>query len=200
LEEVKPDKYSQEERESIRKDFGIPVGNKVIAFIARLHPQKRPMDFVELARRYQRNASFTFLMVGDGPQSEQVVQTIEKLSLNNFIRSSFYSPIADVYAITDVLVILSEYEATPLVLLESQAMGVSVVSTDVGNIRDVLRYSGGGIVVKSIGNIEEVMNAIPRALALDLNPAEMWKKIYDRYSVPIISRKFKSVFLGEFDE
>ena len=121
--EVDPGRYPIEEVTAIKSRLDLPPGKKIVAFIARFHPQKRPMDFVELSRRCAADPSLHFLMVGEGPLSDVVDGYIDKNRPQNLTAIRFYRPITEIYAIMDVMVLPSEYEAMPLVVLEAQGYG-----------------------------------------------------------------------------
>jgi len=152
-----------ESKKNRRLEFGVPEDKIVVCFAARLHPQKRPNDFLKLAKRFEHDSRYYFLMVGDGPLRENVDEFIELYQLNNFKKIGFHQPISDVLAISDVLIITSEYEGLPLVLLNALAMSVAVVSTDVGSVSDVLSRDGAGIVVSSVGNVDQLSEALLQA-------------------------------------
>ena len=94
------------------------------------------MDFVELARRFVNDPAMFFLMVGDGPLADQVDAQISKIGLKNIQRHPFYRPISDILAVTDVLVLPSDFEGMPMVIIEAQAMGkpVNINRINVENI------------------------------------------------------------------
>ena len=168
-----PDRYTSDEIESLRQRFDIPSGNRVVTFMARLHQQKRPMDFVELARRCASDENITFLMVGSGPLQDAVDGEIARIGLQNIIRLPFHRPSSEIFAVTDVYVLPSEYEGMPLVILEAQAMGIPVVVTDVGNNREVIGITRGGIVSDSIGNVSGLRDGVLALLASPPDPMQI---------------------------
>jgi glycosyltransferase involved in cell wall biosynthesis len=168
--ELDPAAYSPDKIFALKKEFGLPLDKKIVTFASRVHPQKRPMDFVELARRLSTDSSMAFLMVGDGPLAAQVSEQVARIGLMNFYRRPFYSPISDVFAISDVLVLPSDFEGMPMIIIEALAMGTPVVVTDVGNNREVVEYTHGGIVIPRIGDVTALMDGrrvpkIPPGLA-----------------------------------
>ncbi len=177
-----PDRFSKDEIESLREKIGIPTGNRVVTFMARLHQQKRPIDFVELARRCASDESITFLMVGNGPLQDAVDKEIARTGLSNIVRLPFHKPSNEIFALTDVYVLPSEYEGMPLVILEAQAMGIPVVVTDVGNNKEVIGTTGGGIVVDSIGNVNELRNGVLSMLASPPSPAQVRMQTIEQLS------------------
>jgi glycosyltransferase involved in cell wall biosynthesis len=198
-DEVNPAAYSPQTKQVIRNRLGLPPEGKVVAFVARLHPQKRPMDFVELARRFSSDSAVTFLMVGDGPLAAQVEAEVNRLGLKNFRRLPFYRPISDIYALADVIVLPSEYEAMPLVIAEAQAMGKPVVVTDVGNNREVVEMTGGGVVVPRVGDIAALMEGVRRMLDSPPDPERVRQAILSRFGIEVIAEQYRKVLLGTGD-
>ncbi len=197
LDNINPAEYSVERCIQIKQKLGIPVERKLVTFCARIHPQKRPLDFIELARRFAGEGDIHFLMVGDGPLSSVVEEQIERTGLKNFTRSKFYTPISDIYAITDVMVVPSEYEAMPLVVLETLAMGKPVVATDVGHIRDVVEMAHGGVVVPNIGDVAALRLGVLKALHEPVDSAGMRKVIEQRFGISHIAQQYLRVWLGD---
>jgi glycosyltransferase involved in cell wall biosynthesis len=67
---------------------------------------------------------------------------------------------AEVYSAADVLVLASEREGMPNVVLESLACGTPVVATDVGGIGEVVAAEAAGTLVR-----ERSVDALREALA-----------------------------------
>jgi glycosyltransferase involved in cell wall biosynthesis len=197
LEDVNPADYSIERCIQIKKKLGLPLDRKIVTFCARIHPQKRPLDFIELARRFSSDDGIHFLMVGDGPLATAVEEQVTRTGLKNFTRCKFYTPISEIYAITDVMVLPSEYEAMPLVILESLAMGKPVVATDVGHIRDVVEMTHGGVVVQNIGDVAALRMGVIKALSEPVDSTFMRQIIAERFGISHIATQYLKVWLGE---
>jgi len=197
LEEFDPALYPLERCIEIKKKLGLPLDKKIVTFISRIHSQKRPMDFVELARRFRHDESVVFIMVGDGPLADTVGEVVSTIGLSNFHRFPFYSPSTDIYAITDIIVLPSEYEGMPMVILEAQAMGKPVVATDVGNNRDLLEVSGGGYVIPKIGDINALRLNVKKVLEKPFDPVIIRSAISEHYSLQGMIKKYRQALLGD---
>ena len=197
MDDLNPADYPAERCIQIKQKLGLPVEKKLVTFCARMHPQKRPMDFIELARRFKGEEGIHFLMVGDGPLASAVEEQVVRIGLRNFTRRKFYTPISDIYAITDVMVLPSEYEAMPLVILETLAMGKPVVATDVGHIRDVVGRTHGGVVVPYIGDITALRMGVLQALREPIDSATIRRIIDQRFGISHIAPQYLKVWLGE---
>lgn len=196
VSDLHPEAYSEIKKTEIRLRLGLPQGKRVITFAARLNPQKRPLDFLALAQRFAAESDVVFLMIGDGPLAGAVAAEITRLGLVNLLRHPFYRPIGDVLAISDVLVLPSEFEGMPLIVCEAQAMGKPVVVTDVGNNREVLALTGGGVVVAPVGNIQGLVDGVKQMLAAPPEPAPLRQAIVDHFGIEVIARRYKEVLLA----
>jgi len=191
-----PDKYPLERRISIKRQMGLPDKRRIITFMGRLHPQKRPMDFVEIARRFASNPSLHFLMVGDGPLAGIIDAEVRRIGLANLERRPFSSA-PDVLAISEVVVLPSEYEGMPLVVLEAQAMGKPVVVTDVGANREVLQITQGGVIVPRIGDIKGLTRGVEMMLENPPDPIQVRQAIISAFDIRKIVQQYKRVLIGE---
>ena len=164
LADYDPARYPAEARRELKARFGLPAEGRVVAFIARMHQQKRPMDFVELARQFAGDPSVTFLMTGDGALAPLVREQAERLGLANLVVRPFHRPSTECFAVADIMVLPSEYEGMPMSILEALAMGVSVVATDVGNVREIIERTAGGRVVARVGDVGGLRRAVRELL------------------------------------
>jgi len=143
-----------EQNELIEK-FDLPKDRPLAVFSGRLIIQKRPMDFLELVRRrFQSGDQVFFVMIGEGELSDEIDKFIEEHQLSNLRRIPFLNNMAPLYSIASGLIITSEHEGLPIVMLEALAMGIPVLATDVGDIRLVLERYQSGLIVPEIGNID----------------------------------------------
>jgi glycosyltransferase involved in cell wall biosynthesis len=209
LESLDPQAYSQERIAQLRQEFTSGLGAqggsseheahdpvRVVIFASRAHPQKRPLDFVEVARRFS-NSSVIFLMFSEGPLAVQIDAAINQVGANVLIhRLPFHRPISDVLAVADVLVLPSEFEGMPLIAAEAQAMGKPVVVTDVGNNREVLAITGGGIVAP-VGDVQALTLGVQQMLAQPPDPMKLRQAIIDHFSPRVVAEQYRQVLLRE---
>ena len=118
-------------------------GRPVVAWLGRLSREKRPLWFVELARRLDGTADF--VLAGTGPQLREVARAahgIPSLELRGFVEDgvAFLDQ-------ADLLVVTSEVEGISVVAMEAIARGIPVVSTDVGGMADLVQPQVNGEIV-----------------------------------------------------
>lgn len=197
LDEYDPSGYDAAAVRRLRGEFGLPDDSKIITFIGRMHPQKRPVDFIEMARQSQQQSQWSFFMVGDGPWAEVVDEQIRRLRLRNIVRRSFHEPSRDVYAASDLIVLASQYEGMPLVVLEAQAMGKPVVATDVGNVREILTSTQGGRVIAKIGHPELLRHAVGECLRIRIDLERTRAMLGDRFGMSVVAGQYERAFIGD---
>jgi glycosyltransferase involved in cell wall biosynthesis/GT2 family glycosyltransferase len=138
-------------RETARRNLGISAAfDKIFIFVGRLTEQKQPLSFLEIARHAQTaHPSTCFLMVGNGELAGDCDRFIRRNGLHNIRWIPYHPQPPELMAIADGMIITSIYEGLPIAMLEALAVGIPVLTTDVGDIRLVLEEYGAGLVSDS---------------------------------------------------
>ena len=96
-----------------------------------------------------RNIDFKAVLIGDGMDYESMKQKAASMQLNDRVTFTGMlqgNELVDVIASGDFLVLSSNYENMPVVILEAFACGLPVVSTNVGGIAEIVDESNGILV------------------------------------------------------
>lgn len=114
-----------------------------LLFVGRLVEQKRPELFLRvLARANERlkGRRVEAVMAGDGPLAPRLRELAADLRLppGSFEMIGEQSAMGGVYGQADLLMLTSEWEGTPNVVLEAMAHSLPVVATRVGGVPDVV--------------------------------------------------------------
>jgi len=148
------------DRQRIAQRFGLDLTQRRVAMIGRLTDQKRPLDFLELARRCRADfPDIQFLLVGAGELAQQCDQFIQTNALPNVRRIPFVEDLSELLPFIDGLIFCSAYEGLPIAMLEALAMGVPILSTDVGDIPLLLDHYGTGHVVRPVADPQALHRA-----------------------------------------
>ena len=91
-----------------------------------------------------------FLIVGEGPEEQNIRAQIERLGLAADVRMlGFRDDLLDVFRSLDLFVIPTvEGDTIPQVLMQALALGLPVVSTTTGSIPDVVTDGESGYIVQ----------------------------------------------------
>ena len=129
------------DRRKIREKLGINPEEKAVLFVHRVVERKGAHHLPEIAKKVNEEIpQAKFLVAGNGPYFETLKSKIAEAGLNSKVNLLGWVPnrkIMGLYAGADVFIMPSEEEGFPRVLLESMAMGVPFVATDVGGVRDI---------------------------------------------------------------
>ena len=130
------------------RELGIKEDRPIILFICRLHPQKRPflmLKIAEYVKRYVPNAAFA--VIGDGPLEQELIQTSKAMNLKETVYFlGAKSEVRPYYRDAKITLICSVKEGLALTAYESCAMGVPVVSADVGGQKDLVDDTVGALL------------------------------------------------------
>ncbi len=152
-------------RASARSALGIPQDMPVVGTVTRLCTQKDPEMLLRAARlAVELQPDVRFVVIGDGPLRPRVEQLLDDLDLRGHV--TLLGRRSDVETLLpgfDAFVLSSRWEGLPRVVVEAMAVGVPVVSTDVGGIAEVVEDGVSGLLVPA-GDHIAMANALLRVL------------------------------------
>lgn len=120
----------------------------VVSFIGRLAIEKHPEHILAIARELSDTSSCQFKIAGDGPLSGMLSEMLAARPLRNSVELlGHVDDVRVLLAQTDVLLVTSEMEGLPIVILEAMAMGVPIICSAVGGIPEMVRDGVDGILV-----------------------------------------------------
>lgn len=105
--------------------------------------------FTSLKLLKDKNLNFEAVLVGVGMDYEAMKQKATSMQLNDKVTFTGMlqgTDLVNVLASGDFLVLSSNYENMPVVILEAFACGLPVVSTNVGGIAEIINESNGILV------------------------------------------------------
>ena len=133
---------------------------------------------------------------GDGNEKENLVHQIDEMKLKDCV--IIHEPtkaIYDEYKRSEMLVLCSEHEASPLVLVEAMACGVPCVSLDCPNgPREIIMDGETGLLAKD-GDVNDLASKIEWLIVHDVVRKEMGRKA----RVFAASRK-QDVVMGQWEK
>ncbi len=125
----------------LKGELGLSEDAPVIAKVAVLRSWKRHDVFLLAARRVlEREPEARFLIVGDGPQRENLERKVKELGLERaVIMTGHRTDVPALLSIADVSCLVSDSaEGVPQTVTQSLAMGKAVIGTNVGGIPELI--------------------------------------------------------------
>jgi glycosyltransferase involved in cell wall biosynthesis len=133
----------------VRSRLGLPSDGPVIVCLANFTPTKGQRVVVDaMPALVAQFPGIRAVLAGDGPELAAVRDRAHSLGLDDSVMfpGSFTEP-WDLLRAADVLVLASEMEGLPLVILEAMSQGVPVVATDVGGIPEAVTDGETGFLI-----------------------------------------------------
>lgn len=149
------DKFSQntvENRIKIRKQYDIADDEIAIAIIGRLAPIKNHALFLQVIESIlmTEDLPIKVFIVGNGSEWNSIQNEVERINLdfgNKITMTSWITDIASFNAGMDIIALTSRNEGTPMSIIEAEATGVAVISTDAGGVKDVMIDGETGYII-----------------------------------------------------
>ena len=135
-------------RAQARAELDISPSAHVVTTVGRLTAIKQHALFLDVAAIVAaRDVEAIFVVAGDGDLRGALEQHARALEIDRRVRFlGWRRDLATIYGASDVFLLTSRNEGTPVALIESLASGVPGVSTDVGGVRDVLESDAVGLL------------------------------------------------------
>lgn len=145
-----------------------PLDSIELLFVGRISPEKGLDKLIlALAQDSPTRASMRLTVVGDGPEREACEALTSELGLHEQVRfEGFQSDVERFFASSHIMVMASEREGLPLVLVESLCSARPVLAPAVGGIPDVaLRHPGTWLVPDNeVSTLSQALDDLPDRL------------------------------------
>ena len=151
-----PEKY---DKKALQEKYHIPTNRTIISLIARIDYQKRPFLLMQIIKKtVEKKKDVLFLIAGDGPLLPDIKRIARDQGLDPYVRFLGKTDKPDeLYAISDMTLNCSIKEGLALTAYESLAMGVPVVSCDVGGQKELINKDTG-VIVPCLQNEEDIFD------------------------------------------
>ena len=134
------------------RSLGVTANSLRIGIAGRLVPVKRIDIFILTARYILDNypeLDVSFHIIGDGPERSNLENLSLEQNTNEIISFEGHcTNIARTLAELDMLVLSSDHEGMPMILLEAMALDVPVIAHAIGGIPALLDHGSCGLLVK----------------------------------------------------
>lgn len=148
--------------------------------------------FLELEKRHSNVQLF---LAGAGPLFKEIQNFAKEKGCKNINFLGNVSDVPGLLAESDVLVLSSDTEACPMVILEAMASGLPIIATNVGGVPELV--ADNGFVVEK-GNVKAFTEAMVKMVE-DIESAKiMGKKSLEyakQYDKDVVTRQYEQEYL-----
>lgn len=132
--------------------------------VGSLISRKRIKDVIAAVNQLGENVSLT--IVGDGVERGMLESMVNKFSLQHRVSFEGEHPpilVKELLKSHDVLVLSSEYEGRPNVVLEAMAAGLAIVTSNLPGVRELITHGEEGLIYE-VGDVEALKNHVLKLL------------------------------------
>lgn len=132
----------------VRQKLGITERDVVAGFVGRMVNFKGVDHLLDAAADVlARRADVHFVLVGEGPMREQVVEKARRVSADRIHVLHHQPDIRPAMAMFDVLCVPSWLEGFGMVCAEAMALAIPVIASRTGGIPEVVEHDRSGVLV-----------------------------------------------------
>ncbi|MDA3615241.1 N-acetyl-alpha-D-glucosaminyl L-malate synthase BshA [Polluticaenibacter yanchengensis] len=148
-------RFSKKPIDAFKKAIA-PNGERILVHASNFRAVKRVQDIIRVFYEIQKEVPAKLLMVGDGPERHDAENLVRELGIAHKVNfTGKQDQIEEIMAISDLFLLLSEYESFGLSALEAMAASVPVLSSNAGGIPEV-NVNGVTGYLADIGDIDQL--------------------------------------------
>lgn len=153
--------YENYDRIAIRKKWGFSEDDVIISFVARMQPEKHPMEMLEIFAKVNRGNK-KLLMVGKGPLEEKLKQRAKELNIDGFVRfisEVRYDEMWQIHYLSDYFVNLRPEEIFGMAIMEAVYYKSCVVALRAPGPNTILSGMNGHFLCDTYDDVQDYLSA-----------------------------------------
>lgn len=146
-------RFSRKPIDAFRKVIA-PNGERIIVHASNFRKVKRVQDVIQVFKKINAAIPSKLLLVGDGPERHMAEALSRELRIEEEVRFvGKQQDMEEIFAVTDLFLLPSEYESFGLAALEAMAAGAAVVASNAGGLPEVIEQGVCGYMA-DVGDID----------------------------------------------
>lgn len=196
------------ERKRIREKYNLSEDDVAIAIVGRLAPIKNHQYFLEVIEKVleQTSKKIKVFIVGDGTERELISNLVLKINKkynDAIIMTSWIEDIGEFNAGMDIICLTSKNEGTPVSLIEAQAAGIPVITSDVGGVKDIIVEGKTGYVVpleKQNLFVERLLELVEDEKKRQIMSQNGWNHVEQKFHYMTLVKNMENLYVRLLDE
>jgi len=187
-------------RKKIRNSLGLNDDSILVGIVARLAKIKNQEFLIEAASSLIKTGEkkFKLVIIGDGPEYENLLLKISELDLDDYIilKENSFS-INDYYEAFDIFVNCSLFESCSLAILEAMSHALPVIASDVGGNSELVIDNKTGFLFplnskeEFVGKLKMLLNNPVLRRKLGNNARNL---VITKFNIQNTIRKYQKLF------
>jgi glycosyltransferase involved in cell wall biosynthesis len=185
----------------LNRDLGERVlsDKPVLLFLGRIQETKGINEIIEAISLLREKMSFKFILCGTGPQKDSMVAACTEIMGADFeYKGVVYDKTkTEILMQSDIFILPSYFEGLPMALLETMAVGIVPVVTDVGSIKSVVQHGLNGVIVnkKDVQDLyEKLIEILSDSDVFRILSTNAQNTIKDKYDIKSYVEQLNSVY------
>lgn len=191
------------ERTNTRNKFNIDDDTVAIAIVGRLAPIKNHDYFLDVIEHIlpRIDKKVAVFIVGDGSERVSVQARVDQINakFDNCIKmTSWIEDIGTFNAGMDIICLTSKNEGTPVSLIEAQAAGIPVITTDVGGVRDIVLEGETGYIIPVNDRElyeEKLMDLIQNEKKREIMSQNGWNHVEEKFHYRTLVKNMEALYM-----
>jgi glycosyltransferase involved in cell wall biosynthesis len=183
----------------LKRSWGIPDDAFVVLFLGNFTRQKRPDRFIEVIRIVrEKYPQVHGLMVGDGPLKNDMVRFIQQAELDYaFTFTGYQQDVRPFISMSDLLMLTSDTEGMPGVVLEAAVMRRATISGAVGGVEEFIESGKHGVITQTLevsSFTAELETLLGNQIFMQKMALAAYEKAGSKFGLEEISNKYLDSF------
>ncbi|MBN1602858.1 MAG: glycosyltransferase [Chitinispirillaceae bacterium] len=171
----------------------VPEKSFTIGTAGRLVPVKDFDLYIQIAYQLRDYNNIRFLLAGDGPLYQELLQKVEDLNLKNFTLLGRVDDMDQFYTKIDLFMNTSMHEGIPMTILEAMSRGIPVIASHVGGIPEIIKNGVEGFLIqdrdpKKFSELCEMFYSDQNLFTTISNSAS--QKITNEFTVSVMAKNY----------
>lgn len=187
------------DRSNKRKELGLCDSDFIICCVGRLSREKNHKMLLDSAKSVLKKIPHAkFLLAGDGPLKEYLKKyASDSMISDKIIFLGSRKDIPEILKISDCFAACSDSESFGLSVLEAMAVGVPVVSTCAGGLKEIVKDGETGILIErndTAGLVSAICRIKEDTLLREKIVFNAKKMVKDNYKIENMIRKYEELY------
>lgn len=171
-----------------------------ICFVGRLSAPKRPLLLLKALQKLPKESQdiVRVSIVGDGLQKKMLEEYINTHDMEcvQLLGALPREQIFDILHNSDIFVFLSDWEGFPITILEAMSVGLPIIASDVGGVREAVdEYNGILIVSNAVIDITEAIGRLCEDRALRDSMSDVsYARVQARFSLENMLYRVEDIY------
>ncbi len=149
-------RFQRKDKEHFKKMIA-PNGERIITHVSNFRKVKRVDDVVKIFEKIRKQVPSKLIMIGDGPERTEAEELIKKFcNLQTDVRFlGKQEQVEEIFGITDLFLLPSQYESFGLAALEAMACKIPVISSNAGGLPEI-NIQGVTGFLSDVGDVDSM--------------------------------------------